>query len=192
MMSVRREHHVTGVALIEVLISLLILSVGVIGLSNVQINAKRVAQEALQRTKAASLASEILERIRANPLGFDAYGGAQVGQGSIGTEPPSCNLVDCEPNALAARDLWDWEQALDGADETRSADGEAARLVGGLYLPYGCIETDLGGVLGKIRVTVAWEGFRDVGYTGDNACGSVLGSKRQLLTFESFIAGTAL
>ena len=75
MMLVRRINDVTGVALIEVLISLLILSVGVIGLSNVQINAKRVAQEALQRTKAASLASEILERIRANPLGFDAYGG---------------------------------------------------------------------------------------------------------------------
>lgn len=192
MMSVRGINRLTGVALIEVLISLLILSVGVIGLSNVQINAKRVAQEALQRTKAASLASEILERIRANPLGFGSYGAVQAGQGSISTEPPSCYLVDCEPSALAARDLWEWEQALDGADETRSTDGEAARLVGGLYLPYGCIETDLGGVLGKIRVTVAWEGFREVGYTGDNTCGGAHGSKRQLLTFESFVAGTAL
>lgn len=179
----------SGVALIEILISLLILSVGVIGLSNVQINAKRVAQEALQRTKAASLASDMLERIRANPRGFSAYQGAQVGRASITSEPANCRLVACTSAEVAARDLWEWQQALDGADETRVAD-EVTRQVGGLYLPYGCVITDFGGQAGRVQVTVAWEGFRDLGYTGANACGSLLGSKRQLLSFESFVAGT--
>lgn len=188
-MNTVRTHRITGVALIEILISLLILSVGVIGLSNVQINAKRVAQEALQRTKAASLASDMLERIRANPKGFANYNGAEVGRSSASTEPADCRLVACAPEDVAARDLWEWEQALDGADETRMADDQT-RQVGGLYLPYGCVVTDFGGQAGRVQVTIAWEGFRDLGYTGANTCGAILGLKRQLLSFESFVAGT--
>lgn len=188
-MNTVRTHRITGVALIEILISLLILSVGVIGLSNVQINAKRVAQEALQRTKAASLASDMLERIRANPKGFANYNGAEVGRSSASSEPADCRLVACAPADVAARDLWEWEQALDGADETRVAD-DLTRQVGGLYLPYGCVITDFGGQAGRVQVTIAWEGFRDLGYTGANTCGAILGLKRQLLSFESFVAGT--
>ena len=188
-MNTARTQKITGVALIEILISLLILSVGVIGLSNVQINAKRVAQEALQRTKAASLASDMLERIRANPKGFAAYNGAEVGRSSASTEPADCRLVACAPADVAARDLWEWEQALDGADETRMADDQT-RQVGGLYLPYGCVVTDFGGQAGRVQVTIAWEGFRDLGYTGANTCGAILGLKRQLLSFKSFVAGT--
>ncbi len=188
-MNTVRTHRITGVALIEILISLLILSVGVIGLSNVQINAKRVAQEALQRTKAASLASDMLERIRANPTGFANYNGAEVGRSSAATEPADCRLVACAPADVAARDLWEWEQALDGADETRVAD-DLTRQVGGLYLPYGCVVTDFGGQAGRVQVTIAWEGFRDLGYIGANTCGAILGLKRQLLSFESFVAGT--
>lgn len=188
-MNTARTQKITGVALIEILISLLILSVGVIGLSNVQINAKRVAQEALQRTKAASLASDMLERIRANPKGFAVYNGAEVGRSSASTEPADCRLVACAPVDVAARDLWEWEQALDGADETRMADDQT-RQVGGLYLPYGCVVADFGGQAGRVQVTIAWEGFRDLGYTGANTCGAILGLKRQLLSFESFVAGT--
>ena len=188
-MNTVRTHRITGVALIEILISLLILSVGVIGLSNVQINAKRVAQEALQRTKAASLASDMLERIRANPKGFANYNGAEVGRSSASSEPADCRLVACAPADVVARDLWEWEQALDGADETRVAD-DLTRQVGGLYLPYGCVVTDFGGQAGRVQVTIAWEGFRDLGYTGANTCGAILGLKRQLLSFESFVAGT--
>lgn len=188
-MNTVRTHRITGVALIEILISLLILSVGVIGLSNVQINAKRVAQEALQRTKASSLASDMLERIRANPKGFANYNGAEVGRSSASSEPADCRLVACAPADVAARDLWEWEQALDGADETRVAD-DLTRQVGGLYLPHGCVITDFGGQAGRVQVTIAWEGFRDLGYTGANTCGAILGLKRQLLSFESFVAGT--
>ena len=184
-----RDPKTRGVALIEILISLLILSVGVIGLSNVQINAKRVAQEALQRTKAASIASDMLERIRANPTGFAAYQGAEVGRASIADEPANCRSVACAPAEVAARDLWEWQHALDGAGETRVAD-DVTRQVGGLYLPYGCVVTDFAGQAGRVQVTVAWEGFRDLGYTGGNTCGAVLGLKRQLLSFESYVAGT--
>lgn len=188
-MNTARTQKITGVALIEILMSLLILSVGVIGLSNVQINAKRLAQEALQRTKAASLASDMLERIRANPKGFATYNGAEVGRSSASTEPADCRFVACAPAGVAARDLWEWEQTLDGADETRMV-SDQTRQVGGLYLPYGCVITDFGGQASRVQVTISWEGFRDLGYTGANTCGAILGLKRQLLSFESFVAGT--
>ena len=43
---------VRGVGLIEVLVALLLISIGMLGLGSLQMNAKRVALESLQRTKA--------------------------------------------------------------------------------------------------------------------------------------------
>ena len=50
-----------GVSLIEVAVSLLILSIGAIGMAGLQISAKRAGFEAVQRTQATALAVEIME-----------------------------------------------------------------------------------------------------------------------------------
>ncbi len=55
-----------GVALIEVLIAFLILGVGLIGFSALQVRAVKAMQSSLQRSDAAILASSILESMRAN------------------------------------------------------------------------------------------------------------------------------
>lgn len=55
-----------GVALLEVLVSFLILSVGLVGFSALQARALKATQSTLQRTKAAMLANSILDSMRAN------------------------------------------------------------------------------------------------------------------------------
>ncbi len=55
-----------GVALIEVLIAFLILSVGLVGFSALQVRAVKATQSSLQRNDAAMLANFILESMRAN------------------------------------------------------------------------------------------------------------------------------
>ena len=51
-----------GATLLEILISILIFSIGLLGLASMQITSKRANYEALQRSTAAVLAHGILER----------------------------------------------------------------------------------------------------------------------------------
>ena len=55
-----------GVALIEVMIAFLVLSVALIGYSALQVRAVKATQSSMQRTDASILASNILESMRAN------------------------------------------------------------------------------------------------------------------------------
>jgi type IV pilus assembly protein PilV len=61
-----------GFSLIEVLIALLVLSVGLLGLAMLQIQGFRFNTNSYQRTQATMLANDIIDRIRANKAGSDA------------------------------------------------------------------------------------------------------------------------
>jgi type IV pilus assembly protein PilV len=60
-------HSQKGVSLLEVLIAVLVLSVGLLGIAGLQTANLRNTQSAHQRTVAVLLAASMSERIRANP-----------------------------------------------------------------------------------------------------------------------------
>ncbi len=62
-----------GVSLVEVLVALLVLSIGLLGLANLQLTAIRNAHSAHLRSQASILAQDILDRIRANRANATAY-----------------------------------------------------------------------------------------------------------------------
>jgi type IV pilus assembly protein PilV len=62
-----RLRHQKGVSLLEVLIAVLVLSVGLLGIAGLQTANLRNTQSAHQRTVAVLLAASMAERIRANP-----------------------------------------------------------------------------------------------------------------------------
>ena len=62
-----------GIGLIEVLVSLVILSIAVLGFSALQFRALDAVQEANDRTTAMVLARDIAERIRVNRTQLDTY-----------------------------------------------------------------------------------------------------------------------
>lgn len=140
-----------GAGLVEVSISLLVLSIGTLGLGSLQIAAKRIGYEAMQRTEAAALAVDLFERIRANRAGLLSYGTTGVGEAGgppLPAPASDCRAAACSPVQMNSWDMWQWQQALDGV-----ATGDRA---GGLVRPTACVA-----VIGRrVTVTIAWQGFR--------------------------------
>ncbi|TVZ40123.1 type IV pilus assembly protein PilV [Alteromonadaceae bacterium 2753L.S.0a.02] len=176
-----------GIGMIEVLIALLIVSVGAIGLLSTQASGKRIGYDALQRSIATGLVRDIVERMRSNPGALASYV-ATVGESSISTEPsPNCTTASCTPAQMAARDLWEWERALDGAGEYTNNGGQET-LAGGLVTPRGCITNNNG----VVTVTVAWKGYQSASNPSPgNTCGAGLygnnDDQRQLIAITTFI-----
>ena len=61
-----------GFSLLEVLIAVVVLSIGLLGLASLQATSLRMNQEALMRSQEAHLAYDMIDRMRANRPGFIA------------------------------------------------------------------------------------------------------------------------
>jgi type IV pilus assembly protein PilV len=173
--------HQRGVALLEVAIAIVVISIGAIGLAGMQLSAKRAGFEAVQRTYASGLAMDILERMRLNPGVLQSYGGITVGGANtpLATPGANCSGASCTEAQLVGLDLWAWEQALIGATETR-----AGASVGGLLNPTGCIVVNDR----LVQVTIAWEGYETMtDPDASNDCGTP-GPNRHLVVVDTFIA----
>jgi type IV pilus assembly protein PilV len=97
-----------GFTLLEVLIALLVLSIGLLGLAALQTTGLRSNEMASMRTTATQLAYDISDRMRANPAGVDGNKYVLAG----GTDP-SAITADGTPGALVAKsDLVAWYNAV--------------------------------------------------------------------------------
>jgi len=162
----------SGVGLIEVLVALLVLSVGVLAIIGMQISGKQANYDAVQRTTAAHLAMDLVERMRANPSELDAYVTDEVlGGGSLGEPNPSCDSSadSCTAAQMAEADLYQWEQQMDGAAETREVDDET-RNSGGLVNPRACLTGPPGGGTGLYTLTIVWRGAGEMEPTDIEGC----------------------
>lgn len=172
MVTVRKRQQ--AFSLLEMLVSLLIFSIGLLAIAGLQIMSKQANYESLQRTTASQIANGLLEDMRTNGDGWAVYvAAAPLGGGSRGAEPvPSCGPgAECNAAQKAAHDLWFWERVLDGSLETTA--GAAA---GGLLLPTLCITGPAAGGAGIYMVTIAWRGTASLTNTMANACGAATGS----------------
>jgi len=163
-----------GFSLLELLIALVLFSIGMLAIAGLQTVSKQANFEALQRTTAAHVANGMLEDMRTNGNGIDIYAAAvQVGGTSIAAEPaPTCrNADECNAAQKAAHDLWFWEQILDGNLETNA--GIAA---GGLVLPAMCVTGPPGGGAGVYQVTIVWRGTASMTNNVANVCGAATGN----------------
>jgi type IV pilus assembly protein PilV len=69
-MSIKNKQY--GVALLEVMISVLILAIGLLGLAQLQATTLKHNESAYLRSQASTLAANILDRMRANQLATQA------------------------------------------------------------------------------------------------------------------------
>ncbi len=99
-----------GATLIEVLISVLVLAVGLLGVAATQTMSLKNGNGANQRYMAALAAQDIVERMRANPSGLEqgSYDGTVDGSETLGNDCTSA----CSVNALASLDLYEWGQVI--------------------------------------------------------------------------------
>jgi type IV pilus assembly protein PilV len=182
-----------GFSLIEVLISLLVISVGLLSIASLQVLSKRSNFDAAQRTTAAHLADDLLSRMRSNPSALIDYLPAQpLGSASQGPPAVICTEgVVCTGAELAAYDLWQWEQQLDGMETT--VDGGAA---GGIVLPTACISGPGFGGNGTYSVSIAWRGLTEATNPITNDCGEGSGNYgdgdeyRRVLVVRTFLSAS--
>lgn len=107
----------TGTSLIEVLVTLLVFSVGLLGLAAMQLNALQGSTDSGQRSQATWIAQDMAERIRANPEGSAAaYATAPNCAQLPGTmcadyyapgTATKVNASNCTAAQMAAFDRWE-------------------------------------------------------------------------------------
>jgi type IV pilus assembly protein PilV len=174
-----------GVGLIEVMIAIIVVSIGILAVIGMQVTGKQANYDAVQRTTAAHLAYDMIERMRANPSALGAYAAAGVlGNGSLSAPGQSCSSTGtaCSPAQMAAMDLYEWERAMDGAGELRDVndDGDLTDpedQTGGLVLPRACISGPAGGA-GVYEIVLVWRGTQEQSTVplGNARCGGGLDS----------------
>lgn len=184
--------RMAGVGLIEVLVTLIVFSLGMLSLAALQGIAKKANFDALQRTNASLMAFDLLERMRSNNQALANYVTAgDLGGGALGVNPIlTCDDINvpCTTQQIAAFDLWEWERILDGNMETR---GNAA--TGGLVGATACINGPVLGGSGGYTVVIAWRGVTQLTNPPANPCGSGLGrygnndELRRLIVVQTFI-----
>ena len=103
-----------GIGLIEVLISMLIFLLGVLGVAGMQGQAIRVTHDSLQRSQAVWMANEIAERMKVNTGGLDSdtyQTQATTASTDITTycaaPPASCIGTTCSADQMATYDVYD-------------------------------------------------------------------------------------
>lgn len=147
-----------GASLVEVLVAMLVVATGALGLVGLQIGNAQNNRAALQRSLAAVLAGDMLERIRANP---------DAGPRTVGKGPPGvfadCLARACSAAEIAALDIAVWKCSLgnwndEGVCATARTLGLAPPLARQPGLPAG--DGAVAQRSGLVTVTVSWQGVR--------------------------------
>ena len=133
-----------GFTLVEVLVALVVLTIGMLGIAAVYLEGLRSSRMALLRTQAVVLAADMADRIRANRY---VISGAQVYDptSTVATARDACDKTTdvtstCSPSQMFANDLARWQSSIQN------------RLPGGA----GTVTFALVNTIPTYTVTVTW------------------------------------
>lgn len=147
-----------GTSMLEVLVTIVILTIGLLGLAGLQSRLQASEMEAYQRAQALILLNDMASRIATNRANADSYVTGAGNPLGAGMTCPASTMKQHEVDA------GEWCNALQGAAEA-SGGSKVGAMLGGR----GCVE-NLGG--GTYRVTVAWQGLTPLDAPADGlACG---------------------
>lgn len=150
----------SGFGLLEVLVSIVILLVGVLGLAGLISRSQQAEMESYQRAQALVLLQDMVARINANRKNAVNY---------VGTYAPTAATSPCPTTSTTALDLCEWQNALLGAAE-KSGTSNVGAMIGAR----GCInELDASSTNKVYMVSVAWQGMgKTFAPTDSPACGA--------------------
>lgn len=148
-----------GVTMLEVLIAIVILTIGLLGVAGMQAQMQNAEVEAYQRAQAIVLLQDMVDRINSNRRNAANY----VTVDPLGTD----SVIDCTaPATVAAKDQCAWDAALRGAAET--AGGVQLGAMNGAR---GCISNPVAVMPRQMVVAVAWQGVSPTAAPGGTDCG---------------------
>lgn len=171
----------SGLSLIEILITVVVLSIGLLGIAGMQAFGMRYSHDSYARSQATMLANELIERMHANPDGVsngdyeDADNNAALDCTAIANDPahaanlaPACTGADvCTVTELAQLDVFRVKcgQFLAGPG---SLVGGAANTLPNGALAITCVDNDAGDGIActgdnNRTVSVTWQDPDDKG-----------------------------
>lgn len=136
-----------GIALIEVLVSIVILAIGLLGIANMLILAQRSNTSSYMKQQAVQCIYDIFDKMKANSQAAinGSYNVSNIGSSTGGSSSPpvNCAASICTSTQLASFDTWYWLNK----DLTKLPNGQ------------GSVTTALSGVSGNtlVTVTVQWD-----------------------------------
>ena len=148
-----------GFSLVEILVTLVIVLIGLLGLAGVQMRAHQAELESYQRAQALVLVADMADRINANRKAPQCYavttntatGTPYLGSGNAAAA--SCaGWGTAALQAIAVADVTAWDNLLKGSAETLGGAN-----VGAMIGARGCISRDA--ATETYRIAVAWQGL---------------------------------
>jgi type IV pilus assembly protein PilV len=143
-----------GVALIEVLVSMVIIAFGVLGFVGLQAKTTVLQIEAYQRSQAWILLEDLTQRMRLNQSNIAAYVATDIGT----TDPGNCSTLAMG----ATRDICEWSELIRG-----SAEKSGTSAVGAMLGARGCVNSPGANFY---QISIAWQGQQATGAPA-NVCG---------------------
>lgn len=157
----------SGFSMIEVLVTIIVVAIGLLGLSGLQAKASVMEMESYQRAQALALLDDIGDRIltfRGQMTGLlsEVPVGSKllVGSGSADSSYNPSSSADCSGSGVS-NELCQWALAINGASEQKDKAN-----IGALISPVGCIfsvtPSEVSGAttaLAEFYVAVAWQGL---------------------------------
>lgn len=151
-----------GVTMIEVLVALLILTVGLLGVAGLQARMQTAEIEAFQRAQAIVLLQDMVDRINANRVNAASYATGSV---TLGTG----TTFDCTaPATVMAKDKCEWSSAMLGNAETKSG---GTIKIGAMNEARGCITVPVTTMPREVVVAVVWQGIASTVVPTATTCG---------------------
>lgn len=153
-----RRRRFAGFSLLEVMITLVIIVIGLLGSLGVQMRSHQAEMESYQRTQALILLSDFVQRINTNRKAARCYAITDAASGAPYVGHANNTAATCtawgtaQLQARAVADLDALDALLKGAAE--SASGVA---VGAMIGARGCVSYD--DATGRYRVSIAWQGL---------------------------------
>ncbi|HSC96126.1 MAG TPA: type IV pilus modification protein PilV [Burkholderiales bacterium] len=165
----RSPTRLRGVTMIEVLVTIVILTFGLLGVVALQARMQVAQSESYHRSQAILLMQDIVDRVNANRSNALNYvTAAPLGTGN--------SIQDCTGLAGAALDLCEWNNALLGATESTAGGQSAGAMIGAR----GCIMNVVATMPREFLVAVTWQGLVPTIAPASTTCGQGLYGNDQM------------
>ena len=111
----RQMKRQLGLTLIESLISLLVISIGLLGIAALQITSLKQTSSSQWHSAAGWYNYEITDRILANTAAFNQYNGIDTNN----DYDMNCQASECTPAQMVVADAQEWKQMVSNLPEGR-------------------------------------------------------------------------
>lgn len=146
-----------GVSLIEVLVTLFVLLVGLLGVAGLTLRSQHASMESFQRNQAIFLVQDMVGRINANRSVADCYAISDATSGlpyaGVGAATlPSCSAGSVTAYTQANADIAEWNALLQGATVVNDGGDTVGAMIGAR----GCVMRIASN---RYLVSVVWQGL---------------------------------